>query len=156
MRQPASPRAALADLRAETQALREGDAASTQAAPQQPWSPELVRYLSTSILAFGLGVMLIMGWLVVRRGITQGVLRLICVPLIVVAAVFLMVVGYDDDQLTPIVGLLGTIAGYLLGRTDSPVSGAAPQRAPAARGEPPEPADPPAIAGDGSPAVPIT
>jgi hypothetical protein len=99
----------------EAQAGAEGGVA-------QPWSPELVTYLATAILAFGLGVMLIMGWLVVRRGITQGVLRLICVPLIVVAAVFLMVVGYDDQQLTPIVGLLGTIAGYLLGKTD-PVGG---------------------------------
>jgi len=100
------------------------DADAQLPAVQQPWSPELVKYLSTSILLFGLGVMVIMGWLVVRRGITQGVLRLICVPLIVVAAVFLMVAGYDDQQLSPIVGLLGTIAGYLLGKTEpSPTSG---------------------------------
>jgi len=113
-------------LRAEAQKLaqQQTDAVVSTQKAQQPWSPELVRYLSTSILLFGLGVMVIMGWLVVRRVITQGVLRLICVPLIVVAAVFLMVAGYDDQQLTPIVGLLGTIAGYLLGKTEPQSPGA--------------------------------
>lgn len=28
----------------------------------------------------------------------------------------LLVVGYSNDQLTPIVGLFGAIAGYLLGK----------------------------------------
>jgi biopolymer transport protein ExbB/TolQ len=31
-------------------------------------------------------------------------------------AVFLVVAGYTDTQIAPVMGLLGTVAGYLLGK----------------------------------------
>jgi hypothetical protein len=35
--------------------------------------------------------------------------------LILVTSMFLMLIGYDDKQLAPMIGLLGTLAGYILG-----------------------------------------
>ena len=35
--------------------------------------------------------------------------------LIIVAAIFLVVVGYTSEQIAPVMGLLGAIAGYILG-----------------------------------------
>lgn len=39
--------------------------------------------------------------------------------LIIVAAVFLIVAGYTETQIVPVIGLLGTIAGYMLGKEHS-------------------------------------
>jgi len=44
------------------------------------------------------------------------VLRAFGVLIIIAAAVFLVVVGYNQAQISPVIGLLGTIAGYLLGK----------------------------------------
>jgi len=41
-----------------------------------------------------------------------GILSIICVSAV------LLVVGYNNEQLTPSVGLFGAIAGYLLGKAD--------------------------------------
>lgn len=35
--------------------------------------------------------------------------------MVVIAALFLIVTGYDKDQITPIIGLLGTIVGFIFG-----------------------------------------
>jgi hypothetical protein len=35
--------------------------------------------------------------------------------LILVTAMFLVLIGFDDKQLAPMIGLLGTLAGYILG-----------------------------------------
>ena len=83
---------------------------------QQPWTPQLVYTLGGGILLFGIVMSLAMGYLIKEGKPTDQVLRAFCVPLIVVAAVFLVVVGYNQEQIAPVIGLLGTIAGYLLGR----------------------------------------
>jgi len=41
--------------------------------------------------------------------------------LIITGALFLVVAGYTDKQMAPVMGLLGTLAGYLLGK--SPAQG---------------------------------
>ena len=46
----------------------------------------------------------------------QEVLRLYGVVIIVGLSALLLVVGFSNSQLTPIVGLFGAIAGYLLGK----------------------------------------
>lgn len=108
-------------------ALRQGVHTAEQRAAEvatdqgQPWSPELVYTLGGAVLLFGLLMSLIMGWLVKGGRPSDQVLRTFCVPLIVVAAVFLVVVGYNQDQIAPVIGLLGTIAGYLLGKSNAPV-----------------------------------
>lgn len=47
-------------------------------------------------------------------------IRLVVILFIIIASMFLIAAGFDDKQLAPAFGLLGTIAGYLLGRADSP------------------------------------
>jgi hypothetical protein len=36
--------------------------------------------------------------------------------LIITTSVFLVVAGYSSNQIAPVTGLLGTLAGYLLGK----------------------------------------
>jgi hypothetical protein len=43
-------------------------------------------------------------------------LRALATILIITFAVFLIVAGYSDQQIAPAFGLLGTLAGYLLGK----------------------------------------
>lgn len=95
--------------------------AAAVGAEGQPWSPELVMYLSTSILlltalALGLGTLLL--WK--RKHTGQEILRLYGVVIIVGLSTLLLTVGYSNSQLTPIVGLFGAIAGYLLGKESKP------------------------------------
>ncbi len=48
------------------------------------------------------------------------VLRMYVVTIIVVGALMVVSSTYATNQIAPIVGLFGTIAGYVLGRSDSP------------------------------------
>jgi hypothetical protein len=81
----------------------------------QPWSKDIVLYLSFSILIFGLLVLAVMAWLVIKGREGDQILRVCALPLIIVAAIFLVVTGYTSEQIAPVMGLLGAIAGYLLG-----------------------------------------
>jgi hypothetical protein len=47
------------------------------------------------------------------------ILRAFGILSIVALSALLMVVGYSNEQLTPIVGLFGAVAGYLLGKEAS-------------------------------------
>lgn len=88
------------------------------------WTPTMVQFLGISILLFTI-IALLLGFLLLRRGESDGmqVLRFFGVISIVGLSAFLLVVGYSNEQLTPIVGLFGAIAGYLIGK-DSQISGA--------------------------------
>jgi len=46
-------------------------------------------------------------------------LKIFGIPFIVVSAVFVVMVIDEKDKITPIIGLMGTVAGYLLGKSDS-------------------------------------
>lgn len=90
---------------------------NTNTTTEQPWSPELVTTLSTDILIFT-SFSLILTTVLLWRNKTGGiqVLRIFGILSIVGLSVFMLIVAYDKDQLTPIVGLFGAIAGYLLGK----------------------------------------
>jgi hypothetical protein len=81
----------------------------------QPWDPSLVKFLTISVLSFGLLVIITMAVLMIRKSPAGEVLRLFTVPMVIVAAVFLVVTGFSTQQITPVIGLLGTLAGYILG-----------------------------------------
>lgn len=92
----------------------------SSAASQPFWTPKEALALSYSILIFGLLVLLLMSTLVARFNVNiNRILRAFALVLIIVAAVFLIVAGYDEKQIAPVMGLLGTIAGYLLGSRHS-------------------------------------
>lgn len=84
------------------------------------WSVENAMTISTVVLVFGLVTIGIAAWLILRRIPHNAVLRVLGTVLILVFAVFLVVAGYSDKQIASVLGLLGTVAGYLLGKSENP------------------------------------
>ena len=75
--------------------------------------------LSIALLAFGLLVIVAALWRVQRAQLTEtGALRLVGATVVVVMAVFLCTAGFTLEQITPAIGLLGTMGGYVLGRSE--------------------------------------
>ncbi len=73
--------------------------------------------LSLIVLLFGMGVILLEIYLVTKQHISATeTVKFIIITLIIISTLFLITAGYDNDQIAPAIGLLGTIAGYLLGR----------------------------------------
>jgi hypothetical protein len=81
--------------------------------------------ISSLTLLFGLLAFAILAYLLRNEKDTDAVLRGLGTVLIVFAALFLVVAGYSDSQIAPAFGLLGTIAGYLFGKssTNRPADG---------------------------------
>lgn len=75
-------------------------------------------YLSLGVLGFGLLTMVleifVMLWL--KKGWGPISSQVVGITFLVTAGVFLITAGYSREQISPMIGLLGTIAGYLLGR----------------------------------------
>jgi hypothetical protein len=92
--------------------------------------PEEVRHwtsieivLSFSILVFGAMVFALQTWLIVRMPLNwtpNAILRFNGLTLIITGAILLVTAGYSNEQMTPVIGLLGAIAGYLLGSVEKP------------------------------------
>jgi asparagine N-glycosylation enzyme membrane subunit Stt3 len=76
--------------------------------------------LSMIVLAFGLSVIILEIILIrIKRIHADDTIKFITVTLIITSTLFLITAGYSNDQIAPAVGLLGTIAGYLLGRNQN-------------------------------------
>lgn len=109
------PNAALVALDIAQTAVNKTHA--TSATWVQPWSQELVKFLSIGVLGFSCIALVMATALLWRAGAPpHQVLRIFGVLSILGFSALLLVVGYDNEQLTPIVGLFGAIAGYLLGK----------------------------------------
>lgn len=75
--------------------------------------------MAISVLVFGIAMTAIATYLLkVARIPTGDVLRILALLVIVTGVLFLVAAGYDAQEVAPAIGLLGTIAGYLLGRSD--------------------------------------
>lgn len=73
--------------------------------------------LSMAVLIFGLIIIFLEIFLIRSRKLSsEDTIKFITITLIITATLFLITAGYSNDQIAPAVGLLGTIAGYLLGR----------------------------------------
>lgn len=115
-----------------SEAIQQLATVSTQASKQQ-WSAELVQFLTMWVLGFACIALVLAAILLWRaRSSSVGIVRAFGMILIISLSTFLVIVGYGNEQLTPIVGLFGAIAGYLLGKDSGP-----PTPAP----EPKEPKD---------------
>ena len=92
----------------------------TQAPLQtRDWSSIEV-YLSIGVLLFALIVMFMQYRYLKQQGqswTSESVIRFIGFPIVISAALFLVVAGYSDQQVAPVFALLGAIAGYLFGRS---------------------------------------
>lgn len=82
---------------------------------------EIEIYLSLGVLAFGLILIIFTGIVALKRnsGWDPEATRIFAVSVIVTAGLFLITAGYSDQQIAPMFGLLGTIIGYLLGKSTS-------------------------------------
>ena len=83
------------------------------------WTPTHALWAGGMTLAFGVIVCSITALLLRKEQNldSEKVLRLIGVPVIVICAVYILILGYNKEQITPVIGLFGTLAGYLLGRS---------------------------------------
>lgn len=78
-------------------------------------------YLSLGVLLFGLVILCLeIGILFkLRQNWDAHSTRMVGLTLVVVTGVFLITAGYSENQIAPMIGLLGTIAGYLLGKGEA-------------------------------------
>lgn len=89
------------------------------------WSNQNAMTMSSVVLIFGVVVIAICAALMrSSRPSPEAILRVFGTVLIITGALFLVVAGYTDKQMAPVMGLLGTLAGYLLGKgaSDEPPS----------------------------------
>lgn len=77
-------------------------------------------YLSFGVLIFGLILVCLAIFMTLKRpeGWCTHSTRIIGLILVIVAGLFLITAGYSQNQIAPMIGLLGTVAGYLLGKSD--------------------------------------
>lgn len=81
------------------------------------WTTQNAMTISSVVLVFALVVFSLATYLLRAGRDGEVILRVFGTIMIVFLAVFLVVAGYSDTQIAPVMGLLGTIAGYLLGKT---------------------------------------
>jgi hypothetical protein len=94
-----------------------GTKSTTSAVNGSAWNQELVTNLSIGVLVFAGVVLIAASVLLCRQRATAGeVMRFFGIVLIITFSTLLVIVGYSNEQLTPIIGLFGAIAGYLLGK----------------------------------------
>lgn len=93
--------------------------------PEQQAGPHIVNFLSQFefwlsiiVLLFGAFVIVVEYKLLAhtKEKRAEEILRIYAVTLILVGSLFLITAGYDSSHISPISGLFGTVAGYLLGR----------------------------------------
>jgi hypothetical protein len=84
------------------------------------WSTGNAMTMSASVLLFGLVVLLVLVYQIKRYAISEHESKLFIIVLVVVSALFLVVSGYSDSQIAPVMGLLGTIVGYILRGSQEP------------------------------------
>ena len=75
-------------------------------------------YLPIAVLVFGLSAVGLQVLVLVKRGAGwyPDATKLVGLTLILTVVLFLPTAGFGQDGLTSVVGLLGTVAGYLLGQ----------------------------------------
>jgi cytochrome c biogenesis protein CcdA len=77
-------------------------------------------FIALAIILFGLAMA---GFCVLlartKTANADQITRIAALLLIVTGTLLLVATGYDAQQISPALGLLGAIAGYLLGKTDS-------------------------------------
>ncbi|MAE63773.1 MAG: hypothetical protein CMJ18_05830 [Phycisphaeraceae bacterium] len=79
--------------------------------------------ISVGVLVFGALIFALQTFLMIRLPLAwtpAAILRFNGLTLIIVAGVLLVTAGYSNQQMAPVIGLLGAIAGYLLGTGEKP------------------------------------
>src|SRR5215469_4269673 len=112
--------AQLASLRAKSDSLEHSIQTAKTSTQHQTtptwWTNTDAMTVSALVLAFGTFVVIVAAYLIRSERDGQVVLKVLATILIITFAVFLIVAGWSDQQIAPAMGLLGTIAGYILGK----------------------------------------
>ena len=88
-----------------------------QAEAGSPYSLEEIQ-LTIIIFVFGL-ISTYLFYLLVKSGLaTRFLMRIYVVIILVFGSLLVVSSGYATDQIAPVIGFFGTIAGYLLGRSE--------------------------------------
>jgi hypothetical protein len=75
--------------------------------------------LSIGALVFGAMIILVMSGLKLKDSIDLATFtKMSGLALVLSVGLTLIVAGYTQEQIAPMMGLLGTVAGYLLGKTE--------------------------------------
>lgn len=85
--------------------------------------------LTFLLLAFGAGI-IYLEYLLVRNRLADKIddlAKFFVVTLIIIGTLVLVAAGYSSDQIAPVIGLFGTVAGYLLGRNSQSPTPPAPE-----------------------------
>lgn len=90
---------------------------SSQQQAQHSMLTDREQLLSYAILLFGTAVLFVQ-YLLLRtpKRNSYEILQLLAINLIVTGTLFLITAGFSAQQISPGLGLFGTIAGYVLGR----------------------------------------
>jgi len=88
------------------------------------WHEPVEIIFSIAVLGFGVGLIVLFTAKVLSKGpLWRGMyLRLVVLSIVVTAGLFALTAGYSEAQISPMMGLLGTLVGYLLGRESPPVA----------------------------------
>ncbi len=107
----------------ETGSHSSGDASTGKPPAEKPVSRDyLGSYEFTiTLIAAAIGLIaLAMEFILLRRVGTlkaEDALRVFAVTLIIIGTLFFITAGFSSTQIAPAMGLFGTVAGYLLGRS---------------------------------------
>lgn len=78
-------------------------------------SPEI--QLALIVLAFGALLIALEAVVILKAALdSDTAVRLVTLTLVIVATLFTVAAGFGREEIAPIIGLFGTIIGYLLGR----------------------------------------
>ena len=82
------------------------------------WMSSLEFWLSICVLAFGLLAILVELKVIINREFKpDDAIKMLAVTLIVISTLFIITAGFDSEQIAPAMGLFGTVAGYMLGKS---------------------------------------
>ena len=78
--------------------------------------------LSIGVLVFGAIAMGLQILVMLRQNKywDTWAIKIVGLTLVITAGLFLIVAGYSQDQVAPMMGILGTVIGYLLGKDEVP------------------------------------
>jgi len=122
IRQTAADDMSDAEIRAQEQEVENAKQhkATEESNSSKPiWSAQNAMTVSSAVLIYSLVVLALATYLIRLGKSSSSVLRIFGTILIISSSIFLIVAGYTSQQIAPAMGLLGTLAGYLLGKESS-------------------------------------
>jgi hypothetical protein len=106
------------------------EARSNQTGYQQPTHSTLEIVFCIGILVFGAFIISLEVYVMLlqKRYWDVWSFKIVGLTLVVVCGMFLVFAGYTQDQIAPMMALLGTVAGYMLGKESGLPSQLLPQQ----------------------------